>query len=145
MMGKRIADQKRAAILSDLRRGDMTHKKIAEKHGVAPRTVDKISASRRDDPASDPVLARLDRLAASAERALELAEASNDGTKVAAAVRAAHEAIKTVEKIKADAERTGEGGSRDEVEKVKRVILAELRGHPDLRRRIAERLLGSVQ
>ena len=145
MMAKPISEAKRKGIAADLRRGEMTHREVAAKHGVGVRTVDKISASHRDEPASDPVLARLDRLAVSAERALELAEASNDGAKVAAAVRAAHEAIKTVEKIKADVARAGEGGSRDEVERIKEVILTELRNHPDLRRRIAERLLGPVQ
>ena len=144
-MGKRIADQTRAAILSDLRRGEMTHKKIAAKHGVGIRTVDKISASRRDAPAEDPVLDCLDKLVATTEEALEVARRSDDGKKLSDAVRVAHTSLQTVAKMRAEIERQGEGGSRDEVEKIKTVILEELRGHPELRRRIAGRLLGTVQ
>ena len=46
--------------------------------------------------------------------------------------------------MRAEIERQGEGCSRDEVQKSKAVILDELRRHPDLRRRIAGRLLGAA-
>ena len=143
-MAKPINETKRRAILADLRRGHLTHKQVAERHGVGTRTVDKISAERRNAPTEDPLLARLDRLAASAERALELAEASDDGRELSAALRAAHETMKTVAKMRQDVERASEGGSRAEVEKIKRTILEELTGHPELRRRVAARLLGDT-
>jgi transposase-like protein len=143
-MAKRIAEQKRSAIVADLRRGALTHQKIAEKHGVSQRTVDKVSASRRDEPADDPVLDCLDKLVAATQEALEVARCSDDSKKLADAVRVAHTSLQTVAKMRAEIERQGEGGSRDEVQKIKAVILDELRRHPDLRRRIADRLLGAT-
>ena len=95
-MAKRIAEQKRSAIVADLRRGELTHQKIAEKHGVSQRTVDKVSASRRDEPADDPVLDCLDKLVAATQEALEVARCSDDSKKLADAVRVAHTSLQTV-------------------------------------------------
>ena len=140
-MARPISGATRAAIVADLRRGELTHREVAARHGVSTRTVNKLSAQLRDQPEGNPLLHRLDRLAASAERALELAEASNDGRELSAAIRAAHGTFQLVIRMRQEIESAGDGGVRGEIEKIKAAILHELSDHPELRGRIAARLL----
>ena len=142
----KLTDAKRSAIAADLRRG-MPQTKAAEKHGVSTRTVRTISkaAPPARSGESAALLDRLDRLAMASEKAMELAEASDDSREMSAAIRASNDALKTVARMRADIEREAEGGTLGEIEAVKGIIIEELKDHPEVRKRVAARLLALAE
>ncbi len=142
-MARKLPPAAKSAIAFALKAGQLTNAQVAEKHGVSLRTVSNVKAGLKVEPKADPLVQRLDNLLTSAEEALEIARASENNRDLTDAIRAFNTTLTVVEKLRADLARQDQGGTAGLVEVFKRVMLEELHGHPEVRARVAERLLAA--